>query len=254
MRSKSLNLFKASKSQQINRLALTVSLLLAIAMAANPASATPDVVELFTSHGCSSCPSADKLLGELIDANPELVALEFHVDYWNQLVHGSDGNWVDPFSDSAYTDRQREYDISELDGRRGVYTPQMVINGEYAAVGSDKARIVSQLGRRRAPIEIQARRDVNNHVQIDIKNPEQLNSELWLATFDLAKTTEITAGENRHRTIENHHIVKSLEPLQKIQNSRMSLSLPLALKEGQGCALLVQSRPLQPILGASLCP
>ena len=99
------------------------------------------VIELFTSHGCSSCPSADRLLGELIEADPGLVALEYHVDYWNSLVHGGDGNFVDPFSDAAWSLRQRAYDGVALGGRQGIYTPQAILDGAYAAVGSDRARI-----------------------------------------------------------------------------------------------------------------
>jgi len=258
LRAKSLNIYTLIISRKhlavVSILLFLVSISGMSTFAYARTSAAPDVVELYTSHGCSSCPSADKLLGELIAENPQLVALEFHVDYWDQLVHGGDGNWVDPFSDAAFTDRQREYNAMRLDGRRGVYTPQMVINGEYAAVGSDRARVVAQLGKRQAPIAINAKRDEASKLLIDIENPDQLRSQLWLVTFDIAATTDITAGENRHRTIENHHIVKSLQPLLKIEAKQSSTSIPLALKEGEGCALLVQSQPLQPILGASLCP
>lgn len=215
---------------------------------------TPDVVELFTSHGCSSCPSADKLLAELIEKNPQLVALEFHVDYWNQLVHGGDGNWVDPFSDAAYTERQRQYNQTALAGRLGVYTPQLIINGEYAAVGSDRNKILPQLGQRDAPISIKASQTESGDLQLDLQNPDEHNSTLWLVTFDVAIKTEITAGENTNLVIDNHHIVKSLVPLQKIDSATSMVNVPLNLAQNEGCAVLVQSEPLQPILGAALCP
>ena len=122
---------------------MAAALVLLVAFAA-PAHAGR-VIELFTSHGCSSCPPADRLLGELIEAEPDLVALEFHVDYWNSLVHGGDGNFVDPFSSPDWSLRQRAYDGVALAGRGGLYTPQAIVDGAFAAVGSDRARIESAL-------------------------------------------------------------------------------------------------------------
>jgi len=67
----------------------------------------PAVIELFTSQGCYSCPPAEKLLGELIESHPDVVALEFHVDYWDSLVYGTHGTHKDPFSDKENTYRQQ---------------------------------------------------------------------------------------------------------------------------------------------------
>src|SRR5215471_1797760 len=87
------------------------------------------VVELFTSEGCSSCPPADAVLRDLSGA--DLYPLSFHVDYWNEL------GWVDPFSAVWATERQRTY--ARALGERGVYTPEMIVNGRDAFVGSDRA-------------------------------------------------------------------------------------------------------------------
>src|SRR3982750_148877 len=78
------------------------------------------VVELFTSQGCSSCPPADKLMGELIH-DPLLVAFSLPVDYWDSL------GWKDTWADPRNSERQRAY--ARVRGDRGVYTPQIVING-----------------------------------------------------------------------------------------------------------------------------
>src|SRR5438477_7336551 len=90
------------------------------------------VVELFTSQGCSSCPPADKLVGEL-GSDPSLVALSLPIDYWDYL------GWKDTLADPRHTARQKAY--SKLRGDREVYTPQAVVNGSLHALGSDRSAI-----------------------------------------------------------------------------------------------------------------
>src|SRR5271170_2270724 len=89
----------------------------------------PVVVELFTSQGCSSCPPADAVLAELAPRK-DVLALGFHVDYWNSL------GWKDPLSTQGAT--QRQHDYATQFGRREVYTPQVVVDGERQAVGSNR--------------------------------------------------------------------------------------------------------------------
>lgn len=221
----------------------------------SPGLANESIVELFTSHGCSSCPPADRLLGELLDEHPDLVALEFHVDYWDQLVHGADGNWVDPFSSPEYTLRQRYYNAVALEGRRGVYTPQMIVNGRYAAVGSDAKRVKRQLLRDSAPDQVKIRFESIPPVAIvDIHNESAGQADIWLVSYKDKAETDITAGENRHRTIVNHHIVTSFERLGELEsgNNRIEFSVPTS--KGQGCAILVQSKNLDRLYGAARCP
>lgn len=97
------------------------------------------VVELFTSQGCSSCPPADRLLTELAGRERErpVIALAFHVDYWNDL------GWRDPFSSASATARQEAY--ARALGR-GLYTPQLVVNGRAHAVGSRRGEVERALG------------------------------------------------------------------------------------------------------------
>src|SRR5690348_17214388 len=100
--------------------------------ASESASLTPVVVELFTSEGCSSCPPADAILAKMESAQPfkgvQIIAIEEHVDYWNQQ------GWVDPFSSVEWTDRQQGYVAAFR--QEGPYTPQMVVNGRAQLVGS----------------------------------------------------------------------------------------------------------------------
>ena len=88
------------------------------------------VIELFTSQGCSSCPAADKVLGEL-SRDPSLVTMSLPVDYWDYL------GWKDTLAIHGHSTRQRAY--AEARGDREVYTPQIVVNGVVHVLGSDKA-------------------------------------------------------------------------------------------------------------------
>src|SRR5260221_3654786 len=103
-----------------------------------PAHATDPraVVELFTSQGCSSCPPADKILGELAK-DPSIIALSMPIDYWDYL------GWQDTLADSRFSARQKAY--SQMRRDRDVYTPQLVVDGSAHAISSDRAGIYSGL-------------------------------------------------------------------------------------------------------------
>ena len=94
--------------------------------------ARPTVVELFTSQGCHSCPPADAYLG-VLSGRDDIIALAHHVDYWNYI------GWKDPFSSPQATERQHSY--ARAMRKRSVYTPQMVIDGRYDAVGSRRSQV-----------------------------------------------------------------------------------------------------------------
>jgi hypothetical protein len=89
------------------------------------------VLELFTSEGCSSCPPADRLLPQLAILDSNIIPLSFHVDYWDHL------GWKDPFSNAEFSERQREY--GQKFHLESIYTPQLIINGEYELVGSSRS-------------------------------------------------------------------------------------------------------------------
>ena len=104
-------------------------------MAATPP-ATPVVVELFTSEGCSSCPPADLVLQRLEAGvgvpGAYVIALGEHVTYWDRL------GWKDRFSADVFTRRQENYTWQFRSD--SAYTPQMIVNGQAEFVGSDEAR------------------------------------------------------------------------------------------------------------------
>ena len=252
-------------------LAGTLAALLCAPLLADDA-APGRVVELFTSHGCSSCPRADRLLGELIEADPSLVALEYHVDYWNSLVHGNAGNFVDPYSDAEWSLRQRSYEGLSLDGRPGMYTPQAIVDGGYAAVGSDERRLREALATPpsgKAPrIAIEREGDA---LLVRVENvaigegagrepgrraePVPETGEVALVRFIERTETEITGGENRGRVLVNHRVVTAVEPLGSIApDGSLTAHVEAPRDAGRGCAVLVRHGERRARLAGRLCP
>lgn len=196
----------------------------------------PVLLELFTSQGCSSCPPADAVLRELASRR-DVLALGFHVDYWDDL------GWVDPFASPAFTARQHGYAR-----QRGfqVYTPQLVVDGERALVGSRRGQaedeIASAAGRRvSAPAAIS--RD-GQRVKVSLgKTAEAAASgEVWLISFDRELATAIRSGENAGKRIVYPNVVRSLRKLADWSNAPLELNETLRPDErGERLALVVQA-------------
>lgn len=166
--------------------------------------ARPVVLELFTSEGCSSCPPADALLGELARTRPDVLALAFHVTYWDRL------GWPDPFALEAATARQRDYAAQMRSD--SIYTPQMVVDGVHDVVGSDRDGVLAAVRRSQpaaaAPVALSLRRDADT-VTVDIAAAPGAGT-LLLAGFDPRHTTVVRRGENAGRTLAESNIVRGL--------------------------------------------
>lgn len=228
---------------------------------ASAESQTRHVFELFTSQGCYSCPPADKLLGRIIDKHENVLALEFHVDYWDTLVYGSAGQWKDPFSSSLFSQRQRDYNRLALDGRKGVYTPQMIVDGSYAFVGSNAFYAQRQLNKdTRLILDISARVSDNKTVTVTVGGDYADSAQVWLINFDKKHVTQVSAGENMGKKMTNWNVVRNLEVIGNWQGESLTLEKNIEpLQENQGCAVIVQKfdesrqRVAGPILGAATC-
>ncbi len=224
------------------------------AVAANASAGNAPMLELFTSHGCSSCPPADKVLGQYIEQYPDAVALEFHVDYWDDLVHGRHGSWKDPFSDPRYTDRQREYYQLRMDGRAGVYTPQAIIGGAHAELGSAGNRIRKLTSRLTTPLQVRVT-EQDGELVAAISGEHAASATVWLAAFQRSSETRIKTGENHGKALRNHNIVRSLQPAGQWRGEPVQIPLKQAVSnQKMGCAVFVQARDLGPVLGAAYCP
>lgn len=219
--------------------------------------AGPTVVELFTSQSCYSCPPAEAFLATLAD-RPDVLALEFHVDYWNSLVYGRHGRWTDPYSSPAATERQRGYNVA-VRGRGDVYTPQTVVDGRHEAVGSAGGAILSLIEKsaaeRRARITVDVARAEAGGLTVLLVGDAPVAAGIWLAVYIDKATTRVDSGENHDKSLTSRHIVVDWRKVGEWRGAPATLTLgDVSLEPGQGCAVLVQPDGQGPILGAAVCP
>jgi hypothetical protein len=200
---------------------LSALLCLAFGIAPLHAGERPTVVELFTSEGCSSCPPADALLAELA-GRPDVLALSFHVDYWDRL------GWKDPFSSPDATRRQRGY--AELLGLATVYTPQIVVDGRWQAVGSDRSEVDGALGSaRRSRDEVPVALAVDHgRAQITLgPGGDGVAATLLLIGFDRRHVSAVTRGENDGRTLAHVDVVRSIEKIAPFDGRAQAFEVPI---------------------------
>ncbi|MCB2102535.1 MAG: DUF1223 domain-containing protein [Rhodobacterales bacterium] len=205
------------------------------------------VVELFTSQGCSSCPPADTFLGEL-SQRQDILALSMHVDYWDYI------GWKDPFALPANSERQRTY--AHHFGLRYVYTPQMVVQGQRQATGSDRDRVLNSI----SALADEPTLDLSGHraaddpgvMVVDLPESPGTDAVVLAVGFDNAHETRIKRGENRDRTLRYHNVVRAVTEVGTWDGhaTRLRLSLGDVAPQTDACAVLVQSRRSGRILGA----
>jgi hypothetical protein len=190
----------------------------------------PVVVELFTAEGCSSCPPADVLLQKLQEQQPvtgaQIIALEEHVDYWNQ-----DG-WVDPFSSPEWTQRQQAY-VSLV--KKDAYTPELVVDGSSQFVGNNPHAAVLEIEK--------AARAEKTEVTISAGKPEEKNSqsftvsvgklvgnasgdtaEIWVAVTEDGLHSDVSRGENAGHVLHHTATLRSLHKIGVADASGASVS------------------------------
>ena len=213
------------------------------------------VMELFTSQGCYSCPAADKLVDEVFTKNPNLLPLEMHVDYWDDLVYGFDGVWKDPFSARQFSERQFAYN-RKMSGRSSGYTPQMIVQGASQASGSrlnSILKLVEEAAEIPAPdIKIEFSGDAENGFTAKIQGAVDDGMRIASAVFLRREITEVDSGENKGKVLVNANVVTRLvfTPAEK-----RAIQFPVLDHARQDCAAWVQrGRGFGPILAAARCP
>ncbi|MEO6718038.1 MAG: DUF1223 domain-containing protein [Novosphingobium sp.] len=207
------------------------------ALAADPRH--PEVVELFQSQGCSSCPPANRNVMPLA-GRPDVLVLSWQVTYWDYL------GWKDSFADPAFTARQHAYARSL--GHDGVWTPQVVINGRGDVVGSDR----SQLGRALYDFDRGAGGPSlvlsGEAVRVDGIGK---NAVLTMIRYDpRILQVPIRAGENGGATLPHRNVVREVMLLGVWNGGSHAFHLPGARQTGLKIAVLLQQGPAGPILAA----
>jgi hypothetical protein len=188
------------------------------ARASAPAASEPVLLELFTSQGCSSCPPADKL-AEKLAADPGLVVISRPVTYWDRL------GWKDTLAREGNTALQQAYARAGLAGQNGVYTPQLVIDGRFGAIGSreDEVRggIARHSGKSGAAIRLRDLGAKGFAVGIDGTAPRP--AELVLVAARRKAAVAIGRGENGGRSVSYTNVLKDEQRLQSWQGGKASL-------------------------------
>jgi hypothetical protein len=219
--------------------------------------ATPVLVELFTSEGCSDCPPADTLLAHVQQDQPvpsaNIIALEEHVDYWDHL------GWRDRFSSRDITERQGAYTRRlRVDDN---YTPQMIVDGTDQFVGSDSAHalraITSAARTPKVAIALSSVSFAGSHasgtVSVDAQSGPQTNAELYAALVERTATTKVLRGENGGHTLHHVSTVLALQKIGLVRKAGAPLSFSLNLPQSEAPAdLAVVVFAQQPGQGAIL--
>jgi hypothetical protein len=204
------------------------------------------VVELFTSQGCSSCPPADALLGELAGRD-DVLALSIHVDYWDYI------GWKDPFAKPENTQRQRRY--AKYLGLRYVYTPQLVIQGADHVVGSDRDGVLEKIARaaKTDRVAVGIHRD-GDGLRISIPAGAEEPAAVWLALFDSRRDTKIRRGENAGRTLSYYNVVRNMTRIGTWSGRTLEIRTAMSgisTLGGDNCAVILQSLKTGRILGVA---
>jgi hypothetical protein len=196
-----------------------------------PTTLVPVVVELFTSEGCSSCPPADAFLIDLATKvsvpNAHVITLSEHVDYWDH-----DG-WRDPFSSAAFTARQTAY--ADRGGGADIYTPEMIVDGETAFIGSDRAAarnaIIKAASTPKAPIVLSWTSAASPTASIAIgPNPATRRASIVMAITEDGLRSSVSRGENAGRTIAHASVTRRLSIVgQTSADGSFHLELPVKI-------------------------
>ena len=226
----------------------------------------PVIVELFTSEACAGCPAADALLARLERTQPipgaQIIALEEHVDYWNQL------GWNDPFSLAQLHARQNEYALAAH--VQNIYTPQMIVNGMVGFEGTNAEAAYREIGRvAQTPlntVELKTAPNSRDSELIDLSvrvtNPKGASlqdAKLYLAVTEGDLIGRVGGGENAGRSVRHSAVVRSFNAIGRIDPAGASvgqvvstLRIPRAWRrENLRAVVFVQEQQTFRIVGAN---
>jgi len=213
-----------------------------------------DVLELFTSQGCSSCPPADALLKTLSNKD-DIIALTLPVNYWDHL------GWKDTLAKETFTERQYAY--AKARGDREIYTPQMIVNGVSHVVGSQRHAVESamentsrMLNQARVPISLERKGgSISLTTGAAPEGSGYDSGRIWVACYSKSVDVAIAHGENTGREIVYTNVVRELIPAGRWSGEpkQMTVDMPVAVPF-DGIAVILQAEDSRAILGAAAIP
>lgn len=206
----------------------------------------PVVIELYTSQGCSSCPPADKLLGEVAQRD-DVIALSLHVDYWDYL------GWKDEFADPAHTTRQRGY--AKAMGETMMFTPQMIIGGTDSIVGNRAMELVKYLEMHKAKpamVKLRLTRAEGGKLRITAQRVSEVPGQMLvqLVRYTPEQSVKIKSGENAGHSVTYHNVVNTLEAIAK-WNGGADLDILADAPGDAPAAVIIQDGVSGPVLAAA---
>jgi hypothetical protein len=118
---------------------------------------------------------------------------------------------------------------------RGVYTPQVIVNGAAHVIGSDRGGIESAIGDTQkvdgvmsVPVTMTlAGKQINVSVAASSKGPAAMHGEIWICSVSREVPISIGRGENRGREITYHNVVRNLLKVGDWNGSSGSWTVPL---------------------------
>jgi hypothetical protein len=241
-----------------------ISAAVVIALAAQTASLTsarvPVLVELFTSEGCSSCPAADAHLARLQREQPvagaEVIPIALHVDYFDHA------GWKDAFSSPAFSDRQHDY--SRIFGADSVYTPQIVVNGRDAVVGTENTlvdqAIASAARRGPLPLEVVAQQ-TGDRLQLQITAPAAPRGgeeiAILAAITQDGLSSDVTRGENSGRRLHHVAVARTLARIDVLGSNTRVIKHSIPIRRAWGdsglkAVVWLQGRKSRQVYGADI--
>ncbi len=225
------------------KLGLAAALLPTVARAA----VSPVLVELFTSQGCSDCPPADKLAGELMK-EPGNFIVSMNVDYWDYL------GWKDTLGSAAWSERQERY--ARMRGDGDVYTPQMVINGTMQAVGSNRGAVEAAIAVARAkPMAASlSLAPSGNNISVNVAGKLAGHAKVFLLALTPEVSVPIGRGENAGSKVTYHNVARKLVPLGDWNGDAATFTAQRPSVDDSQFLAFVQNDDTGEILGLSALP
>lgn len=215
------------------------------------------VAELFTSQSCSSCPAAQAFLGDLA-RRTDVIALELHVDYWDQYKTLFAGSWKDPFSSPTWTQRQADYNRLIM-GNDNVYTPQMIIDGQLQDTGSRRGSINSMIEQaknlRPGHYSVTPKISPKGDAAVTVDGPGLSKPvRVILALLQKDAQTDVTAGENKGNKQVSHNVVREMLVIGTWDGGKQAYKVSVPpLKDDESCAVILQDPETMHILSGGVC-